>query len=373
MPTEFGFRLRAKRSLMSETILENPPYTKLGHNESVVLHSSYGHLTESGRQWRVALSGTVYQPDLVRLRMRILMRLLRRVMKVAPDQFESELFRNRIRHFIAATERGKRIAVRFGDHVHRLRRKSRRNGYFSGAVRLGHEQVEQLGMLGHVEDGWVRFELAVPEYDGRTFVGRAQLIEPEGISIVSDIDDTLKQTLVTDRREMLANTFLREFRPIDGMSRVFRSWSASGCAFHYVSSSPWQLYHPLEEFCEAEAFPAGSMHLRSFRLRDHMLRRLLLIRRKGKSKVIASLMARFPRRQFILVGDSGEHDPEIYGRLARQFGSHVRMILIRELPERPLDAQRREKAFRGLAPHRLRIFEHPSELAAQTEVLGLAR
>ena len=72
-----------------------------------------------------------------------------------------------------------------------------------------------------------------------------------------------------------------------------KNWAKQDAAFHYVSSSPWQLYASLAEMCESEGFPCGSFHLRSFRLRDHMLRRLLLIRRHGKATVIKKLLKRF--------------------------------------------------------------------------------
>jgi phosphatidate phosphatase APP1 len=182
------------------------------------------------------------------------------------------------------------------------------------------------------------------------------------VSVVSDIDDTIKVTNVHSRRMLLESTFLREFESIAGMSTLYRGWAEQGAAFHYVSSSPWQLYTPLAEMCDAGAFPWGSFHLRSFRLRDHMLRRLLLIRRKGKAKVIHALLEKFPRRRFILVGDSGEADADMYGRLARKCPGQVAAIYIRLLNERPLDDECAAKAFRGLPETSVRTFRSPDEL-----------
>ncbi|MBI2478986.1 MAG: DUF2183 domain-containing protein [Planctomycetia bacterium] len=182
------------------------------------------------------------------------------------------------------------------------------------------------------------------------------------MSVISDIDDTIKVTNVHSRRLLLESTFLREFESIDGMSTLYRQWADQGAAFHYVSSSPWQLYTPLAEMCDAGAFPWGSFHLRSFRLRDHMLRRLSLIRRKGKAKVIHNLLKTFPRRHFIFVGDSGEADADIYGRLARKFPRQVAAIYIRSLSVRPLDEERQAKAFRGVREANIRTFCSPDEL-----------
>jgi phosphatidate phosphatase APP1 len=186
-------------------------------------------------------------------------------------------------------------------------------------------------------------------------------LEPTGVSIVSDIDDTIKFTDVGNRRRMLQNTFLRPFATIEGMAPRYQQWAAENAAFHYVSSSPWQLFAPLEQWRRAAGFPEGTFHLRQFRLGVHMLRRLLRIRRHGKARVIHDLLERFPQRQFVLIGDSGERDPEIYGALARRF-PQVSAIWIRELAHRPMGAERLGKAFRQLDRGRCRVFERAAEL-----------
>src|SRR5439155_2309238 len=130
-----------------------------------------------------------------------------------------------------------------------------------------------------------------------------------------------------------------------------------GAAFHYVSSSPWQLYEHLVAHLAEEGFPTGSFHLRSFRLRDHLLRRILMLRRSGKAGVIRSLLKMFPQRQFLLVGDSGERDPEIYGAMARRYPRQVAGILIRQLSGERGVRRRYARAFRRVDPKRLTLFE----------------
>jgi phosphatidate phosphatase APP1 len=198
---------------------------------------------------------------------------------------------------------------------------------------------------------------------GAQATGQAYLIPPTGLSVISDIDDTLKHSHVACKQTLLANTFLRPFETIPGMAGIFRDWWAEGAAFHYVSSSPWQLYEHLAEHLVSEGFPTGSFHLRHFRLRDHLLRRLLMLRRSGKLGVIRSLLKRFPRRRFLLVGDSGEHDPEIYGALARRYPQQVARILIRQLAGERDTLRRYARAFRGVDPARLKLFEDAGELA----------
>jgi phosphatidate phosphatase APP1 len=93
-----------------------------------------------------------------------------------------------------------------------------------------------------------------------------------------------------------------------------------------------------------------------------MLRRLLLVRRRGKMTSMHAIMRRFPERQFLLVGDSGERDPELYGMLARKYPSQVVGIYIRNLDARPMSAERCCKAFRDIPVDRHLVFRHINEL-----------
>jgi hypothetical protein len=340
--------------------------TNIGTHESVVLYPSVGYLDQARQHWRLWIQGAVFEPGDVNLRKRLLIQLLRRVMDVDADQLQSPVFQDRIRGFLAETARGKRIQLRLGGKTHRLPKKSKKNGQFSGILTIPREQLESSlshsegGLNGVVGDQRLVMQVVLGEGDCRDICGEFHLLHPEGWSVISDIDDTIKQSSVCSRRDLLANTFLRKFRHVDGMTDVYHRWAADGASFHYVSSSPWQLFSPLADF-QDEFFPDGSFHLRSFRLRDHMLRRLLL-RRPGKSVVIRRLVNALPQRRFVLIGDSGEKDLEIYARVARRFPDQVKMIMIRELPSRPLGPVRLEKAMRGISAEKLLIFRDADEL-----------
>ena len=337
--------------------------TNIRSHESVVLYPSVGSLDESQAYWRLWIQGAVFDTGEVNFRKRLMINLLRRVMDVDPTQLNSPVFQDRIRGFLAEPERGKRVLIRCGKRTYALPRKTKKNGQFSAVLKIPRDAVEasiserpwQLGRGGG--SCVLSMQLALGEGDFREISGEIHLLQPQGLSVISDIDDTIKESVVTSRRELLANTFLRKFRDVPGMADLYRDWADEGAAFHYVSSSPWQLFDPLVDFQE-ELFPDGSFHLRSFRLRDHMLRRLLL-RRPGKSVVVRRLVASFPERKFVLVGDSGEKDLDIYARVARRYPEQVERILIRELPNRPV---RFEKVARGISPQTLQIFHDPSEL-----------
>ena len=147
--------------------------------------------------------------------------------------------------------------------------------------------------------------------------------------------------------------------------RCFASGGPKGAAFHYVSSSPWQLYEHLAEHLASEGFPTGSFHLKAFRLRDHLLRRILMLRRSGKLGVIRGLFKMFPQRRFLLVGDSGEHDPEIYRALARRYPQQVAGIFIRQLAGEKDLRRRYARAFRRVDPRLILRLYHEAGLSWQ--------
>ena len=190
-------------------------------------------------------------------------------MKAERVEFQTPVFQDRIRGFVAAVEAGKRVAVSVGRQTQTMQRKTSRLGYFIGSVRVSVGEMHQLVRDGDYSRGWLKFRVASPYEEHAETIGYAQLLSATGVSVVSDIDDTIKHTEVTCRRSLLRNTFLREFLPISGMAELYNDWAARGAAFHYVSSSPWQLYAPLSELCGRFGFPAGTFHLLVPSARSH--------------------------------------------------------------------------------------------------------
>lgn len=336
--------------------------TNLTSDETVVLFPSLGHLEPDGRTWRILVHGEVFsQHERISLGKRILLKLLQQAMKAPREALESDIFKERIERFLALDRAGKKIALRIGDDVHILPKKTRANGHFQAAIRISAGELAELRHAGGFADGRLTLRVCLPE-GGACFPGQVHLLGREGISVISDIDDTLKHTHVLSRQALLANTFLREFEPVPGMATLFREWADQGAAFHYVSSSPWQLYRNLASLFEEEGFPEGSFHLRAFRLRDHLMRRILLMRRSGKGTVIKNILQMFPDRRFLLVGDSGEADPEIYAGIAKKFPRQVARVLIREVAGPRTSEKRFLKAFRALPQQIATTFREPEEL-----------
>lgn len=329
---------------------------------------SFGYLDPDGH-WRLNVAGIVRQPYAATLRKRMLIGMLGNVMQASEDDRSSIRFRRRVTSFVMDGAHGLSVRCRVGTQSFELKRRTHRNGHYFGWVALEPRALAELAPQRSQDGGLVRLPLQVDvesELQGMTTV---ELIPPRGISVVSDIDDTIKESSIRDRRELLANTFLRDFRAVPGMSEVYRSWQELGTALHYVSSSPWQLLPWIDELLQTQRFPQGSLHLRNFRLRTHMLQKVIRFRRSGKGAAIRLLLKKFPQRRFIFVGDSGEKDLEIYRKLAGNHRAQSLGIFIRELDEHPLDRERLARCRASLPELRVETFRTADQLQAQ--VAGL--
>lgn len=189
-------------------------------------------------------------------------------------------------------------------------------------------------------DGFVQGTLYITKQDLNTRLSlvagdcetELSLVLPKlsDLVVVSDIDDTLKLSAVWSLREMLARTFASHYEPIPEVAACFKEWEKEGAEFHYVSTSPWQLYSPLIEFMKRFGFPDGALHLRRLNWR-----RPNPFKRRSRSKIQAllQLFAAYPNKRFILVGDDVEKDPELYSKVSREFPGLVDKVFIRNVRE----------------------------------------
>jgi phosphatidate phosphatase APP1 len=206
---------------------------------------------------------------------------------------------------------------------------------------------------------WIDVALA-PRDAGRPPVATQALLLPSGgVSVLSDIDDTVKVSEVRDTRALLERTFLRAFEPVDGAAARYRAWERAGATFHYVSASPWQLHAPLAGFLAEAGFPRGTLHLREFRLKDRSALSMFDDAEAVKRPQLEALLESFPERRVVLVGDSGERDPETYGALARAHPGRVLLVAIRDVTGEPRTDPRYEEAFRDLPDALWVLFTHP--------------
>lgn len=269
------------------------------------------------------------------------------VMQASPAELECETFLNRITPFMAECDTKENVSVELGDRKIDLKRKTKRNGRFQEWLTVENDVIQSL-QHRYGESNPLPFEVTVPKCDAHS-ASQIHLLPNNGVSVISDIDDTIKESSVTNRRELLNNTFLKDFESVQGMAETYRRWAEAGTCFHYVSSSPWQLLTSLDELKSVHQFPVGTMHLRNFRLRDQLLKKVI-IRRQGKRVAIQRLIKNLPLRRYILIGDSGEKDAEIYRKICRKNPNSVAAVFIRELHDRPMELERWQK-LKDRLPH----------------------
>ena len=331
-------------------------------DETVEFFPTYGQLSSDGKEWQLRVHGWIYEPIQETTVRRAALSALRLTLGLEKGETETDLFVQRAGLFLTDNERGKRIPVRFGEKSVVRLAASKGNGHFEMIVALPVAEVERLLEAQDGPSDWLRFSAVVRDGDQRSFSGRIQLLSDAGVSVVSDIDDTIKITQVTDHKALVRNTFLRPYRVVPGMAKAYRSLAGDGVQFHYLSNSPWQLYGPLSQFFTTEAFPGGTYHMRPFRLKDSSIVKFLGSPEQHKRSTLEALLERFKQRRFVLVGDTGERDPEIYGDVGRRFPEQVQRILLRDPSGDGSVTPRLRTALRDIPAEKWQVFADAGEV-----------
>lgn len=218
-------------------------------------------------------------------------------------------------------------------------------------------------------NGYFEFELSIPENidkslywhqvelsladnigsnKGPVTAGGQVLIphEQAEYGIISDIDDTVLLTKATNFIRMMQKTFLYNAQtrlPFEGVAAFYRALhmgsndSSIRNPLYYVSSSPWNLYDMLEEFFEMQHIPAGPFMLRNLKM--DLAKIFKSAHKEHKLRQIEKVFDHTGKLPFILIGDSGQKDPEIYREVVRKFPGRVFAIYIRDVTKERRDQQ----------------------------------
>jgi hypothetical protein len=355
-----------RRLVLLLLVLTPTPVGGLRPDEQVIFFPTLGARVDAGA-WELTVHGWVFEPE----RRQTPVAVFRAALGLGACEMtpaERDLFAERARAFLVDNERGKRVTIRVGAREVRLA-PSDASGHVVSHLRLGADEVARLRSGADADR--IPFRTVLESGDARVFDGVVHLAEETGWSVVSDVDDTIKISQVRDRQALVRHTFCRPFEPVPGMADVYRAWAGAARArFHYVSASPWPLYPALGAFARASGLPDGTWHLKPFRWKDQSVLELFAKPDVHKAGVIEPLVRRFPRRRFVLVGDSGERDPEIYGALARRYPGHIARVLIRDVTGEPATASRYRDAFRALPPGLAQVFGAPAEIAGALGQIG---
>lgn len=180
--------------------------------------------------------------------------------------------------------------------------------------------------------GW--HTVFVDSDDSATVTCRVVIVPDDAtIGVVCDIDDTVMVTALP--RPFLAawNSFVRDEharRAVPGMAVLLERLVRDnpGMPVIYLSTGAWNVQPTLTRFLGRNLYPNGPLLLTDWGpTHDRWFRS----GREHKRENLARLATEFPKIRWVLIGDDGQHDEEIYGEFARRFSDHTRAVAIREL------------------------------------------
>lgn len=242
-------------------------------------------------------------------------------------------------------------------------------GFFFARIPTGKDAAE----------GWQRVEAEVlrapyPLRQHTTGEGSALIPGPAvRFGVISDIDDTILRTHVRNKAKMLYLTLLGNALTrlsFQGTTELYQGLMRAGhdAPFFYVSHSMWNIFPLLEHFIEHQRLPHGPLLLRDVGLLSE--RRSL----PQKAEAVTELFATYPSLPFVLIGDSGERDLEIYLAAARSHPRQVLTLMIRNVSGRRRGDRLRDLARRESPPGcPALVFDHSEEAIAHCQRLGLWR
>ncbi|MEO1093820.1 MAG: phosphatase domain-containing protein [Cyanobacteria bacterium J06638_28] len=219
-----------------------------------------------------------------------------------------------------------------------------KEGFFNLEVQLNERLAEPIEWCP------VDISLINPEPDGNAVLGQAEVLivgERASFGVISDIDDTIVHTAATDLLKMIKIVYLgnaESRKPFDQVAEFYQALQqgkkeGKTNPIFYVSSSAWNMYDVFVRFMELNGIPKGPIFLKDVEL---SLEKIFAFKHEvHKLEQIEPIFKRFPHLPFLLIGDSGQKDPEIYTTLIEQYPDQILGIMIRDVV--PGNAQRRHE------------------------------
>jgi phosphatidate phosphatase APP1 len=161
-----------------------------------------------------------------------------------------------------------------------------------------------------------------------------RVLDPDvRFAVVSDIDDTVMVTALP--RPLLAawNTFvLDEYArsPVPGMAVLYERLVTTHpeAPVFYLSTGAWNVAPTLGRFLSRNLYPRGPLLLTDW---GPTTDRWFRSGQAHKHAALARLAEEFPDIKWLLIGDDGQHDPEIYGEFSASHPDNVAAVAIRQL------------------------------------------
>jgi hypothetical protein len=327
-------------------------------DETIVFYPTIASYNKSSGMWDIPVHGHVFEKEEDSYVRKSIVESLQKDFNIT-DKQTSEIFNRRMRLFMVDNQGWKQLQIRLGSKIFTLQNTSL-NGHIQQTVSLSDSEVQNIrkntGDMRKIE-----LRVKLPEGDKRNLTGTVYLSVAKDTFLISDIDDTVKISDVRNKTALIKNTFYEPFKAVPGMARLYQSFAKKGVIPYYVSASPWQLYSELDDFLKKDAFPDGMYCLKFVRLKDSSIKNIFEKGFEYKIESIEPIIKRFPAARFILVGDSGEQDPEAYGVLASRYPENILKILIRNAYNEN-EPSRYAKAFKDIPQTKWQIFTLPDEV-----------
>ena len=197
------------------------------------------------------------------------------------------------------------------------------------------------------EEGYFTFNEATPEglhtgwntiqlNAGKRYHANAEIfIAATGncLGIISDFDDTVIVSNVTDKSQLLQNSLLKNFKQrqvVTGMPDFYRQLlninsNPGNAPLVVLSASPKQLYKDINAFLDYHQFPKRILITKQVTGDNHDP---LTNQKQYKLEKIQELLNAFPNVKFVLIGDDGENDPESYAAIQQQYPDRIKAVWI---------------------------------------------
>jgi len=151
------------------------------------------------------------------------------------------------------------------------------------------------------------------------------------IGVISDFDDTVVVSNVTNKGKLLYNSFFKNFKErelVKDISRRIKSRLKNNSALFFISGSPHQFSNSINNFLDYHHFPKRAILTKKIHGEKSDSLHASIAYKYAK---IVKLIKMYPHVKWILYGDSGEKDEEIYWKVKQDYSEKIEAIYIRNV------------------------------------------
>lgn len=275
--------------------------------QDVVLYASYGTGQKAIVEGRVITREERSEPE--------------------PDDDRARNLRRNLRALMNEEHANVPVAVSIGDSSWKAT--TDREGYFRVLIEN----------MPPIPAGWNTVSATTARGTG---TGTLLMVPSQNVhGLISDFDDTVLVSEVNSKTRLLANSLLLNHlqrEPVQGVAEAYRTLAARNAdaqasPLFYLSASPRQIQGSIQAFLDHNEFPRGVVITK--RVTNDASSEPIDNQFAYKIGKLVEVFERLPHVSFVLVGDDGEQDPEIYAAMRKRYGERVSAIWIRRVNPDP--------------------------------------